>query len=221
MTALATLPDDEALGVVVLVGPWGSPDTVAWAGEWAAAGGQRLTVVRPGAEDPARLVARAGLRASSIVVDAEVAARASGRAGGPPFAPHCPVLVVPPVLADAGPDAEVWVAAGPCDGCAVTLGFAHAYAARVGAPLRVGVWGGAFGPDARSAHEWLARFAVCYPGLRVTLDDGPHPGRPALRERPRLLIAGLLRPDAAGLGPRPGRVASGLRRPVALVPAAA
>jgi len=153
-------------------------------------------------------------RASSLVVDAEVAARASRIVGG---GPGCPVLAV----RRPEPDAPVLLAVGDCDGCVVPMAFAFAHADRVGAPMRVVlVWGDAMARGAMAeVRSRVEMFALCYPGVAVTVEGADGVPLGDLASGARLVVTGVGR----GRPVRPWR--AGLwdlaRGPVALVPTAA
>lgn len=219
MAAVQDVWRDEALGVVVVVGRSGSPAAVAWSGDWAAGIGQPLTVVPAGRWDAGRLAGWAGPRASSIVMDAVVAARVSAAGFGVAY-PTCPVLVLPPRLARPASDAPVVLVVRACEGCAVPMGFAFAHAQRVGAPLHVTAsLGGSDAAGAARLHALAEMFACCYPDLDVTLDAGRGEPLASLAARARMVVAGVVRPER--VRPRRPEVLALARGPVALVPMAA
>lgn len=261
---------DEALGVVVVAGRAGSPGAVAWAGAWAAAADQALTVVeaRPAGRDPERrsravkasvratraahpglvvrhrvvalgaepLLAWASWAATSLVVDAEVAALVA-RTSVDAY-PACPVLVLPVTTAPSGasrPDAAattrpatrppasdaapVLLAVGGCQGCALPMGFAFAHADRIGAPLTVAALAEADDPDGSVARvrAMAAMFAGCYPGLAVTVTEPD--SLAAAASGAQLVVTGVGHTPPTRGSQDDLRVLAG--RPVALVPMAA
>lgn len=164
-TGLGARRGEEALGVLLPLDGAPSPEALRWAGDWAAATHQRLSLVGEvprraeasgvgGAvrdlarRTPGLAVSHAMTSAASAVVVGRLTRRASalvlaGPRHGParPVAwddgPHCPVLLVPNRLAGSRPDARVLLGLDAGEGAAITAAWAFAHASRMGVGLDV------------------------------------------------------------------------------------